>query len=145
MSHFIPEPRNRFVLSGWRYRLALRFSMEHRSYFGPTIGKRLGVSITEDDATIDFDQVIQKALERRKYFPFEGPVTRYEKALEAAEYFLGVVRAELNRVLAEAIAARHVAKNWNRWNELDRAVPGYHPCIVVELEPRRRKLLQAAE
>lgn len=100
-------------LNGLRYRIAIKYSTEHREWFGPMIGQRGLLNVTADGAYVDVDRVNEYAehlkansLAIYKEFPHRA----HEKAHETAINALGFIHGELDRVLREALAARRVSK-----------------------------------
>jgi hypothetical protein len=144
-------PKAQFILNGWRYRTAIGLSAKHRSLFGPQPknGERTGPTylllIREDDATFNFDAIIQHARKLvgqnnfANYRP-HNPVSAYQAMLVEAERQLACVRVELNRVIEELRAGRRVSKHWDGWNEADRAA-GFN---VVEIHRGVGRILKEA-
>lgn len=131
MTFLRKDEKQQFMLSGWRYRTAIGISSDlHTRFFGPKIGCVRMLVCTSDYAIIDFDAVKEYA---EKLLPSRYPTApeRYEAALECAQYKLGLLRTELNRVIVEAIASRSVSRMDSRG-----------PRMRV---PSKRKQLLAAE
>lgn len=148
--------KSQFILNGWRYRTALRLSAANRFCFGPMAGYGNFVTVTEDDATLNFDAIIQHARElvqrskeevSRYTHPTYGiddltlrslavsPIQAYEKALSEAELELSRVRIRLNEVIERVLANRRVSK-WAGSNVVifPKAVRGFDQPHLIAAE-----------